>query len=769
MVLAEKHKKKTSVQGLFYITILFTLFTVYVSVCNAQVAGMSKKDTSVSLGIKALADTTLDKIKNVPETIQNSLKNKGKQLTGMLTEFKKNKPDSIFKTQFHSFLLRNSFKTKPLIKFTGGFNAYNFNYRSYIDTPVAEINIYQHYATGSIGFSAGLMPFKVNYLFSTSNSVLFKNIRDVQFVFDAAQYKNNLYRALKNTLISFAARVKDTVLEMNYNASLKRLNSLSDLLYNHSPLQKLIEYQEIIDIPGLSTDISLSDSINKRRIDSAQNIARSFLDKYYFEKKQLDSFKVKVDSLKQLYEKMLLKVNTVNNIVNGKFSGDFNVAEMETALAKLGINEKIIPKKYRRLLNIKKMGIGRNLLNYSELTSKNISLKGINFEYNSKGFYVAVAAGTVDYRYRDFIIHSGLKSPQYMYMLRIGKGRVEGNHLFVTYYKGRKQVNFSSNSIQRFLEISGISGELKYILAKNTALIAEVAESISADLKTTPVSYSKFGITDNKNKAVSVKLNSYFPKTRTRINALYKYTGANFQSFSTFQTNAAIKAWHIKIDQNLLKRRLKITGAIRTNDFSNPYILQQYTSNTIFKSLQVTYRAKHFPSISLGYSPVSQLIKLDNQIIDNQFNSLNGLITHTYKLGIAPSSSTFMYSKFYNTTVDTAYAYYNAANIFFTQTVAFTYYTMSVALSHSKSKEYELNILDGGLQCKITKMGTVGLGVKVNNFNKQNTKTSLYGSLQLNLKKWGVLSMVYDNGYIPAANRVFIKNDLFNLVFTQSF
>ena len=729
----------------------------------------NNSDSLLKKKIRSTTDTTIKQLKKLPDTLFNSLKSKGQHISESLKNLKVNNLDSFIKMQLPSFSLRNQFNTKPLIKFTGGYNTYNFNYRSYIDTPLAEINIYQHYANGSLGYSVGVLPLKVNYLFSRSNSVLFREINDIQVAFDVNQYKTNLYSGLKNNLLSIADKLRDSVLEMNYKIKLKRVSELSDLLNTPMKLQMLTEYREIINIPDLSKDVNLSDSINKHRIDSAQATAISFITSYDLEKRQFDSIKATVDSLRKVYEKMISRFNTVRNLLSKKLSGEFDVTELENKLKEQGVYEKIIPAKYKRLLNIRRLGAGRNLLNYSELTSKNISLKGVNFEYSSKAFYAAVAAGAVDYRYRDFVVNTGLKSRQYMYMLRIGKGRVEGNHFFITYYKGQKQASFSNSNNQKLLSISGISAEMKYRIARNINLVAEVAESMSADLKTTPVSYSKFSFDENKNKAVSFKLNSYFPKTRTRVDALYKYTGANFQSFSSFQTNSALKAWHVKIDQSLLKRKLKITGAIRTNDFSNPYILQQYSSNTVFKSLQATYHAKHFPTISIGYSPVSQLTKLDNQVIDNQFNSLNALVTKSYRIGIAPSSSSLMYNRFYNNMTDTGFAYYNAANIFFSQMVAFTYYTMNMAVSQSKSRDYELNVLDVGLQAKLGKLGRAGFGVKVNNFNKKETKTSVYGSLQLNLRRWGVLNMVYDDGFIPGSNKTFIKNDMFNLVFTQSF
>src|SRR5690606_1382549 len=133
-----------------------------------------------------------------------------------------------------------------------------------------------------------------------------------------------------------------------------------------------------------------------------------------------------------------------------------------------------------------------------------------------------------------------------------------------------------------------------------------------------------------------------------RIEAKYKQTGPNYQSFSSFQTNSALKSWYIKADQYFLRNMIRISAAARSNDFSNPFVIQKYQSNTIFKSFNVAFRKRKWPSVSAGYMPMSQLTVIDDQIAENRFQSLNANLYHYYLVGNTKTASTAMFNKFYN-------------------------------------------------------------------------------------------------------------------------
>src|SRR6185503_16886475 len=86
-----------------------------------------------------------------------------------------------------------------------------------------------------------------------------------------------------------------------------------------------------------------------------------------------------------------------------------------------------MPGWYRWLMGIRNFSVGRSAVNYSELTAKNVSVNGINFEYNS-WYYLALTAGSVNYRFRDFVVNGIKKVPQYLVLVRAGLGSLEKNY-----------------------------------------------------------------------------------------------------------------------------------------------------------------------------------------------------------------------------------------------------------------------------------------------------------------------------------------------------
>ena len=725
-----------------------------------KVVSLQLKDT-----VQHLKDSLLHRLKTIPVTVIDNkarqINESKKRVTNSLNGIKNIKTGSIVKSLSPVYSFKNIFIAKPLLQLRGGYIAYNMNYRSNIDTPVIEYNIVQNSVSGSLNLSVASIPLRVNYLLRRSNSTYFRDINDVQVEFDGTAFRNQVQSNLQQRLLSFLPALKDTLLEAAYKFKLQEFNKSGDLFNSPTARQKLLEYNEILSFPDVADSRDSSGTPSKKE-------ARAFIDDYNKRKAEWDALTRKKDSLEQAYLKMQTNIESYKNLVKGTLSDLHNPAQLKEALEKYGLKNIKIPARYQWLMNVRKFGVGRSQLNYSELTSKNISLTGVNFEYNS-WYYVAVAAGTVDYRFRDFVVNRFNRAPQFMYMARLGVGKLESNCFIVSVYKGQKQLfagNTTGSGIQT-ININGFAAEAKIKLASSTYLIAEAAQSLSPDFRKNPVITQKFDFTDQSNKAFSLKAYSYIRRTNSRIEAMYKYTGANFQSFSSFQTNSTVKAWSIKADQQFFNRKLKISASVKTNDFSNPYIIQNYKSNTVFKSLQATFRAKHLPMITIGYVPISQLTYVDSVLTENRFQSLNAGLTHFYKLGTRSATSSFIYNRFYNTINDSSFAYYNAENIFFNQTVDFALYAMTLSVSHSKSPGFELNVLDAGLNWKAGKFGTVGFGVKVNDFDKLINSTGFYSSIQVNMGKLGVLSGVYDDGFLPGNNHRFIRNRMMNINFIR--
>jgi hypothetical protein len=679
------------------------------------------------------------------------------------------KDSGVFKKQLKNFLPGLSLKKKDpatkSISFNGGVVNYNLSYRTNIDTPIVEKNILQHSATGNLNFGVYGIPVSVRYLLRRSNSQFFRDINDVQVTYDAALYKNSLRQALRKQLAEQGRKLYDTLLELDYRSKLDSFNKLFSLVNDPINLQHIFESREILNIP----DPVGKDSMESSTIPKLKQRADSILNAWENSKNQLDSLRGKKDKLQAQYQHMKDNIARYKKFIN-QDRGNFDTRQLKDSLARFGNLDVKFPAAYNFFMNVRSVSLGRSQVNYSELTTKNTSITGLNFEYNS-WYYLAVVAGTVDYRFRDFVVNRFNKTPQYMYMARVGVGRLEKNYFIMSAYRGRKQL-FASSAAgvgSNAIDITGFAAEAKYAIGKTASLTAEIAQSLSPDFRKNPSTKQKFTISDNTNKALSIKFLAYYPKTNSRIEAAYKYSGANFQSFSNFQTNSAIRAWNVRVDQQLLNRRLRISAALKTNEFSNPYIVQNYKANTTFKSLQATYRAKKFPMISIGYVPVSQLTYLNNQLSESRFYSINGSASHTYKFSRATGTTTFTYSRFYNNQNDTSFAYYNARNYYFNQQLDFKTMLMSWAVSYNNSPGYNLTVLNGYISFPVRRLGKFGAGFKVSNFDNRFYKTAPYGSLQLNIKNIGIISAVFEQGYLPANNYRFLRSDMMNVNFTRIF
>jgi hypothetical protein len=763
----------TILRASMVMAVLLSLLSPWQS-AGAQVAPKSKGDsvafTNPSIKFDSLLQQLDSSFKSLPRkavtNLLSTFNNSQQKLKSKVSDLVRLPNDSI------PDLPKERFFNKPALRFGGGYVNYAYNFRSNIDTPFAEKNIGQHNVTGSINVVAGsVLPLKVNYWIRQSNSVLFRNVTDVQVVFDAAGFKDNLTRNLQKKMMAFVPGLYDSLLEKLYTGKLQELQQLKSWLNAPYSIQSLRGYKEIVQVPTLSYDMKLPDSVNVRASDSIRRMAKQFIELYEAGKEKYAWLNDKVDSLGQAVKDMKQRIQQFKQLLSGRIPdwATFNTWKNKLQEYSPGIAD--VTSKYKWLMGVRNFSLGKSPVNYSELTAKNINVTGINFEYNS-WYYLSVTAGVVDYRFRDFVINRFNRTPQYLYMVRAGLGRLEGNYFILSAFRGRKQLYASANnsSHSTSIDITGLSAETKWQLAKTTYIVAEAAESLSPDYRSNPpAESSKFTWTNKINKALSFKFYSYLPKIGSRIEGLYKYTGANYQSFSSFQTNAAVRTWYVKWDQNFFNRKLRITASVRSNEYTNPYIIQNYESNTIFKSVMVSFRARKWPSIALGYVPMTQLTKVGDQLLESRFQSLTASLSHSYKVGAQRGSSMLVVNKFYNNSNDSGFVYFNATNVCFSQQVLFNHFNAGLNISHSKNGQYELNILEENLQFYILKNTALGFNIKINNLNRQ--VTTLGGGVNTNIEisKKDMLYISYDKGYLPGINNRLVANDMASIQYSRYF
>jgi hypothetical protein len=503
-------------------------------------------------------------------------------------------------------------------------------------------------------------------------------------------------------------------------------------------------------------------------------------DRFATNEKRLDSLQQELSALQTIYQRQSQLSGNKKSALIDVLNRSRNNKELAENLKEMDLPDTVLPKGYKQLLAIKSVGIGRTLVNYSELTAKNISILGVQAAYNPS-YYVAFATGKVDYRFRDFVYNEN-RSKQYLNLVRVGTGMLEGNNIILTYYTGRKQVyNFNSTNPENTssaLEqrIMGFSLEGKWQLDPNNSITGELAKSSLPGYARPANDHSSllgsvFKMSDHSNEAYSIKSSSFIPKTGTKINGMYKKMGANFQSFSLFTTGSSQTAWSVRVDQPFFQQRLMVVGSIKKNDFTTSYQQTNYSSNTVFKSIQATLRMKRWPVISVGYFPSTQLTRLsDNSLSENNFYTLVGTLSHFYSYKGLMMNSVLSYTQFYNKQSDSSFLYFNSKNIQAIQTVFIGKFTIGAGVSLATNPEYNLYGVDGNVQYKVKKWLEVGGGAKYNYQTVYNIRQIGYsGNTRVIIPRLGEIYLMWEKAFIPSMEKKLVSSGNGRLTYTKTF
>lgn len=665
-------------------------------------------------------------------------------------------------------------KRVPFLQIHGNV-MYNVNYYSNIDTPYNEQDIYQHTIQTYLDITVkGKYPMRVYLTNRFSNSNLFRDFSDINLSFNPTVFKQRIKDTVRKIFLAAVPtpKILDS-LQSELDKSLLKLRSLEGWIKNPALLQKMVEERERI-MKAIKKGLSTKKDSTLNKIDS---ITSPVEEEYTQTKQKIDSLKKRLtdlhQSLKIAYEKSRANVTQIIKEIE---QAD-NPENLKKLMGKLHIGDSVLPKGYKVLMALRSFGIGRSVVNYSELSAKNISVNGIQVEYNPSSYY-ALAAGRVDYRFRDFIVRNPGRSAQNLAILRYGRGLKNGNNVILTFFTGNRQlynpVTVDTLNVQvPATSLMGFTLEGNYRITENIEVTAEVAKSSVPGFGNKNESLASQMLQMNKrdNEAYSLKANALFPKTATRVRGSFKRLGANFQSFSTFTDGSAQTAWSANVQQPFFKNQLTVMLGAQTNDFSNPFIGSQYRSTTVFKSIQATLRKRNWPVISAGYYPSSQVTKLGNgHFKENLFYTLTANVNHAYRLNQALMNSTAVYTQFYNKATDSAFVYFNTKNLLLSQTVFLQKFTLQMNAATAMNQDYKLYTLEGKANCELNKVLSLGGGVK---YNKQTVfdieQFGFSAEATLQIPQFGQVQFSADKGFLPGMNRQLVPNNTGRLTYFKTF
>lgn len=695
-------------------------------------------------------------------------------------------------------------KHTTLLKVSGNL-LYDVSYRSRIDTPYAENNIYQHTLQTRLDFVyKDQYPFKLYLTTRFSNSSLFRNYTDLNWQYNQSDFTRLLKKRIADAAEYYralAAHQTDSLLRIieNKKAALAALRQST-----HTPdgLQVSVEKRERMlfgspEITASNTEDKMSNweksLLSRRWFKFGDESTRHkedtnrIVNDFHYYKDNAEKIHRKVDTLLADLEKLEGLYRSARSLEETKvtqWKKDIEEAKDANTLAQkvkeLDLPDSLLPKGFKSLYAIQSLSIGRSTANYSELSVKNTSITGVQVEYNP-GYYYALAVGKVDYRFRDYIIPSGSRSNQYVALARFGKGMKNGNHVILTYYTGKRQLFNSAISTTTdepipAYNLAGITIEALYRIHRYTSIIAEVAKSTlpyysvdSLQQKDWMNSVSRFS--DRTNEAYALRINSYLPKTKTRLTGNVKYLGANFQSFSTFTSGASQLKWLTRIEQPFFKNKLNLLSSVQQNDYNNPFASAAYKSSSILASVQATLRFRKWPILSVGYYPSYQLTKINNDSYsESRYYTLIGSASYFYRLHDVQLSSYVVYSHFYNHAADSGFVYYNSKNLLVSQAATVGRFSVTLNGSASVNTDYNIYTIENSDQLTINRFVRIGAGVKMIRHTLLSDLLWGYsGNLALTVPKLGEIQLVADKGFIPGLNKQLVQNNMGRLTYSKTF
>jgi hypothetical protein len=711
-------------------------------------------------------------------------------------------------------VIRNT--AAPRRKFIHGDVAYDYSMHASPDTSFVGNRFTQHHLIANLYATlANRYPVILHFATLQTSIPYVRNYVDASLQFDRKQYNSAMIDRFKGRIRQKLAEAERSD-SLMHNEVLKNFNqtqALSGWLNNDRQVQQLLnskalldQYRQVNDISSLEgaagktaspvhadkdstimtalKDLeeirsllsapSLKQALQDKAIaaarDSTSRIsgkelgkAMDFVHEYAGNLDALRNAKARQDSLRGLYD-------SLRNLTGGrKDSLQKMIADGDAAQLLKEYKDSLKGRPLIRfLMGVRELTLGRSYIDYSQLSVRNISLMGFNLEYCDR-YYFALAAGKTDFRYLDFLSVSSVPN-QYLFLGRAGLGEKEGRHLYLTAYTGRKQASYYVNNKPATNSITGITVETRIPVNKNIYITGEIAKSSYPSFIPPGSTPGKlFSFADRSNEAYSVQLAGCFPKSDTRFSGTYNRLGIYFQSFNILNSNSNSAAWQLQVDQYLMKKKLFLSASARQNDFSTPFTVNNYKSQSLFYSFQASLRLRKWPVLTAAFLPYSQIARIDGQLSISRFYTLMGSASYAYRVRTVYMSSSLVYTRYFNSSNQVGFLLYDAQSWFLNHSVLIKRFTLSGTMTISYSPGYFLFSTGPGLQWRIGNNLELGGGIKYNNLDHRQSTIGYNGNIDFRIGKLGRIGLSFERGYIPGMGNGLFRNDWGKATYSKSF
>lgn len=168
--------------------------------------------------------------------------------------------------------------------------------------------------------------------------------------------------------------------------------------------------------------------------------------------------------------------------------------------------------------------------------------------------------------------------------------------------------------------------------------------------------------------------------------------------------------------------------------------------------------------------PSSQLTNINNQIAEYRFNTLTANSNYTFSAGKRYVSTTVLYTRFFNSSDEQNFIFYNAKSVYINNSIFGTKLSFNTSLGSTSNNNYHLLTAEEGVGAGLMKNLSCGAGLKYNSMNSTDNRLGWFGNIRFNAgRRIGEFSFYYDSGYLPGVNGHLVKSDFGRVVYTKTF
>jgi len=155
--------------------------------------------------------------------------------------------------------------------------------------------------------------------------------------------------------------------------------------------------------------------------------------------------------------------------------------------------------------------------------------------------------------------------------------------------------------------------------------------------------------------------------------------------------------------------------------------------------------------------------------VENQYNTLNAIVSHNYHINKVLFNTNAVYTQFFNNSTDTGFIYYNSSSYTLNHSIFLNPLVLGSSISVTDQQDLNLFSLEQSLSYQFKNRLTLSGSMKWNRVNKAKDLIGCSVAAGIYLKRIGTIQINYDKTFLPGYDRTLMPVDIGRVSFYKEF